>query len=236
MTAAALQVSGNLDEFARSVNVKSFRVPPRLRRVLAPSEQFSKLCAKLCTKVVEPLLWGETREECFAAVRAGWSLYLDTMGALRLVIETHGLVAALEGVSLSDPKDDLRQAARRLAGAAGEDELLFDSATYERALRLVGKVPDTPPSDAERDLKLADEFNVHASLYELATVALLVAASDRFKPTSAGIDAAFEMARGSALRAYAAVREAIALRTPTRPTEEYELAPFDEEDAFLAGC
>ena len=45
------------------------------------------------------------------------------------------------------------------------------------------------------------------------------------------ITASFELVRGGALRAYAAAREALELRT--RPAED--LLPFDAEDASLTG-
>lgn len=254
MTLEVWQQGSDLDAFARSVIVhadESYRVPPPVRRTArvmkrlsagaakrhpAPAEMFGMLAAQLCERVIEPMLVAETRDDCFTMIRKNWGLYADTLGALRVLVGTYGIDAAMPGLQQSDLEDDMRRAARHLAGEVAEDEVVFDSATYQRALRLVPKIPNRPASNIHRDRELAQEFNFHAALYELGMAAVMAAASGAVRATPAGIAMAFELTRGSSLRTYAAVREAIGLRvSPEEPADE-GLAPFDEEDAFLAGC
>jgi len=104
------------------------------------------------------------------------------------------------------------------------DELDFVLATFERALRLLSRLPalppDAPPEILSRDGELLASFDVHAAAFRAALL--------ESEPP-------LDVLRSSATDAYVAVRTAHELRRPPAAEGPVELLAFDAEDRFLAG-
>jgi len=123
----------------------------------------------------------------------------------------------------------------RTGGEAAREEILFDVATFRRAMNLRKKLePQNPPSDPARDKILSGQYLVQSAFHQIGCAALLAIGSG-VKPTPPAVTTTFELTRGGALRTYAAVREAIGLRAAGRTDVMEDRLPFDQEDAALAG-
>lgn len=217
-----------------------YRIPPpvgRRRRVIRiPQESSSPLTtlrafiSRIEAEVARPILKAESEEAFFQAVKSHWSVYRDILDAARVLLETSG--PALKARVEDAARHSLRVPAKKLAGETAAEEVEFIEATYARATGMVAKVLGREASDRARDFELAREFRTQAAVFQLGALLIELAAHERLG-TAASISCSFELARGGALGAYGAVREALELRHP--PVEVSEgVGPFDDEEMALA--
>src|SRR5690606_26794009 len=105
----------------------------------------------------------------------------------------------------------LVNAATYIGGSSAGDELGFCHHTYGRAVRLAVDLPDSELSDEQmgKDSRLAQDFNTYSMLHIMGTMCILHAEKHVPRPTEAGLEGSFEIARIGAMHAYAAAREAL---------------------------
>ncbi len=233
----------DLDAFARQFLMGlpgDYELPPlfghsgKVEEVLppTPADMLKRLGERACRRIIFPALKAETRDGYLRIIAKNFRVFRDLTRAASTIIENFAPEDA-EVPEEDDLEEDLRATAQSIAGELAAEEVRFSIATLDRALRLRSKLAaDQPPRDAERDRELARIFSAHVLLHQLGILAL-TAVGTGAPATEAAITASFELLRGGALRAFAAVREAIALRTPD--PDIGEIAPFDAEDALLAG-
>jgi hypothetical protein len=186
------------------------------------------LVRQLRESLIFPLLRAETREAFFSTLNNGLHAYVTLTEALREL---------LRDSPAPPPPDefweDCCEDVRTRLGEAESDELRFDLDTFRRTRRLLGRLNAVEAADKTRDVEFHETFILQAAMHTIGVVAIL-AACDGTSYTETGLQSSFELARGGALRAYAAARSAITLRARPIPLEQGE-AHFDREDAYLAG-
>lgn len=168
-------------------------------------------------EVVVPILGGATREECLELVGATWHSFCETLRALHVLIaraSSERKAIELADQATQDAYESIRRAARGLVGPAGEHEADFALSTYEsaRAIAVGALSRAMAPAEAHgRDSQLARTFNDSAAFHMLGCMLITVAAEGG-RHSKESVSVAFELLRGGALEAYAAVREAYDLR------------------------
>jgi hypothetical protein len=129
-------------------------------------------------------------------------------------------------------------AAIDIAGAAEGENVDFAFSTYLSALEILTEIHGVPEGDATREAELKVEFSAFSAVFVFGIFSIWAA---REAKTREGlvtplevVQGAVKYARDGALKAYAATREAVELRS--RPEAAvHKFMEFDDEDARLAG-
>lgn len=193
-----------------------------------------RIFAKIHKQLTTPLLRAETRQAYWAVLAENYNTYVECSEALRVVMSEMS-----DEAKQVDDDAFLEQSMRSISlhvSQLAADEFAFSWRTYERAMRLRDKLlaSEQQPADPDRDCKLAEQYHQQSVLHNIGMLAILHAYKG-VNPTKVAWEMSFDLARGGALRTYAALREAIRLRR-----DQVEVVPsfdggFDREDAYLAG-
>jgi hypothetical protein len=190
------------------------------------------LLVSLQQEVLGPILSARSHDGYFARLSDCWKKFQEALAGFRVLRRASSAEFEL------DPNEfmrEMRASVHTLSGPDAVDEFDFDVATYLRAMALARELRDSPlerEEDKKKDQEFARVFNAHGDLFQFALFA--IAASAENHPTSVAVECSFELLRGSALRAYIAVRQGAELRKAP-DSVDITPGPFDEEDCRLAG-
>lgn len=184
---------------------------------------------------VEPSLRLRTREEVLQFLCGHLQEFQETLNALHTFVARSLSEERARDAAERATEDAIRALARdvsKVAGPAAEEEVVFTSATYTRALRVIDRFASLPnPKNVDQDRLLCKRFHFGTALHFFGAFSLIGVTSE-MTATPAAIDTAFELLRYGAFEAFAAAREALDLRSPPSPTEQLAgdvVDPFDVE-------
>jgi hypothetical protein len=184
------------------------RTPPiQLPAANASQPAVSAIISSVRTSLVLPALRAETVEQFYDIVSGHFAEFVNAMEAIKTVRRATG----------DEPRSDYsfmdKYVGRigKLFGEDAEEELRFDLATMKRASALVRALAPGEMTSAESDL--ARDFQVNVAMHTIGIVLLMDLCCEA-EYSKVGYQQAFELSRGCALRAYAAVRQAHDLRSP----------------------
>lgn len=178
----------------------------------AAAAAISGIVSSVRTDIIAPLLQAKTVEQFHDLFGEHFAAFIDAMDAIRTVQRTSGAPATAPDRSFMDK---YYAALGEIVEPAAEDELRFDVATVDRALAVVRQLRELPPSESSVEESLAKDFRINVAMHTLGLVSLMELAGGA-KHSRPAMLQCFELARGGALRAYAAVRQALDTRRPPR--------------------
>jgi hypothetical protein len=197
-------------------------------QVSEPVDVAQALRHRAFDEFITPLVRAQSREAFYDLVLEKLNLFIDASEAVRVTRKA-------TGASTSTDRSFMEKYYERIAAVAGPEageELRFDVATMVRVSKLTAKIAGM---EVELEEEFASEFATQLMLHTVGVVGIMNIASGA-EHSQVGMDQCFELARGGALRAYAAVRNAF---PPRRAAESVADVPtrldFDAEDAHLAG-
>jgi hypothetical protein len=210
-------------------NEEFIPVRPRPPEATSPA---AILARALETEVAIPLLGARTEDDFVNRLVDCIGKFTETRSAYRVLARQ----GAVRFVTADEAIERIRRRAERVGGEQMADEFEFAASTFHRAINLAKGIErgSLRGEQRQRDLELIQAFSVCYDVFQCSQYVLYAASErDRTDDIQPAVSLALEWLRGSALNAYGAARERVALRKP--PEEILEPLPFDEEDAWLAG-